>query len=87
MNKCTVCLEFQNIIVQFIFLKYYVIVLCYQTLFFADGERYKYINVTIFDDEIPEGDERFQLILTNPSFGLELGENTTGNIKDVNLGL
>lgn len=33
----------------------------------------------ILDDDIPEGDERFQLILTNPSPGLELGENTTGN--------
>lgn len=32
----------------------------------------------IFDDETPEGDEKFQLILTNPSLGLELGENTTG---------
>lgn len=32
----------------------------------------------IFDDDIPEGDEKFQLILTNPSLGLELGESTTG---------
>lgn len=32
----------------------------------------------ILDDDIPEGDETFQLILTNPSPGLELGEKTTG---------
>ncbi|KAK9408413.1 G-protein coupled receptor 98 [Crotalus adamanteus] len=51
-----------------------------RTLCFADGERYKYIEVQIFDDEIPERDERFQLILTNPSLGLELGENTTATI-------
>ncbi|XP_039203978.1 adhesion G-protein coupled receptor V1 isoform X8 [Crotalus tigris] len=51
-----------------------------RTLYFADGERYKYIEVQIFDDEIPERDERFQLILTNPSLGLELGENTTATI-------
>ncbi|XP_077792347.1 adhesion G-protein coupled receptor V1 isoform X2 [Podarcis muralis] len=51
-----------------------------QTLSFADGERYKYVDVMIFDDEIPEGDERFQLILTNPSLGLELGENTTATV-------
>ncbi|XP_071587409.1 adhesion G-protein coupled receptor V1 isoform X2 [Heliangelus exortis] len=51
-----------------------------RTLFFADGERNKSVVVTIFDDDIPEGDERFQLILTNPSLGLELGENTTATI-------
>ncbi|NWY04075.1 GPR98 protein, partial [Nothoprocta ornata] len=51
-----------------------------RTLFFADGERHKSIDVMIFDDDIPEGDERFQLILTNPSLGLELGENTTATI-------
>ncbi|XP_063151499.1 adhesion G-protein coupled receptor V1 [Candoia aspera] len=51
-----------------------------RTLCFADGERYKYIDVQIFDDEIPESNERFQLILTNPSLGLELGENTTVTI-------
>ncbi|GAB0206124.1 adhesion G-protein coupled receptor V1 [Grus japonensis] len=48
-----------------------------RTLFFADGERNKSVVVTIFDDDIPEGDEKLQLILTNPSLGLELGENTT----------
>nr|XP_033775700.1 adhesion G-protein coupled receptor V1 [Geotrypetes seraphini] len=46
-------------------------------LFFADGEKYKYIDITILDDDIPEGDERFQLVLANPSLGLELGQNTT----------
>ncbi|XP_048383057.2 adhesion G-protein coupled receptor V1 isoform X4 [Stegostoma tigrinum] len=46
-------------------------------IFFADGERYKFLEVTVLDDDIPEGDEAFQLILTNPSFGLELGERTT----------
>ncbi|KAM4797608.1 adhesion G-protein coupled receptor V1-like [Urocitellus parryii] len=30
----------------------------------------------ILDDDIPEGDEKFQLILTNPSPGLELGQQT-----------
>uniref|UniRef100_A0A8C8RXK2 Adhesion G-protein coupled receptor V1 n=1 Tax=Pelusios castaneus TaxID=367368 RepID=A0A8C8RXK2_9SAUR len=52
----------------------------FNTLSFADGERYKYIDVMIFDDDIPEGDEKFQLILTHPSLGLELGENTTVTI-------
>lgn len=37
------------------------------------------MDVVILDDDIPEGDEKFQLILTNPSPGLELGKNTIGN--------
>ncbi|XP_068103893.1 adhesion G-protein coupled receptor V1 [Hyperolius riggenbachi] len=49
-------------------------------LTFADGEKYKFIDVIINDDDIPEGDEMFQLILTNPSRGLELGLNTTATI-------
>ncbi|XDC76153.1 hypothetical protein R6Z07F_007326 [Ovis aries] len=44
-------------------------------LHFANGERYKNVDIMILDDDIPEGDEAFQLILTNPSSGLELGEN------------
>ncbi|OWK12555.1 hypothetical protein Celaphus_00003868, partial [Cervus elaphus hippelaphus] len=44
-------------------------------LHFANGERYKNVDIMILDDDIPEGDEAFQLILTNPSPGLELGEN------------
>ncbi|NWV12723.1 GPR98 protein, partial [Ptilonorhynchus violaceus] len=51
-----------------------------RTLFFADGERNKSVVVVICDDDIPEGVEKFQLILTNPSLGLELGENTTATI-------
>ncbi|XP_037657723.1 adhesion G-protein coupled receptor V1 [Choloepus didactylus] len=45
-------------------------------LYFADGERYKNVDIGILDDDSPEGDENFQLILTNPSPGLELGANT-----------
>uniref|UniRef100_A0A8C3RD85 Adhesion G-protein coupled receptor V1 n=1 Tax=Cyanoderma ruficeps TaxID=181631 RepID=A0A8C3RD85_9PASS len=52
----------------------------FNTLFFADGERNKSVVVVICDDDIPEGVEKFQLILTNPSFGLELGKNTTATI-------
>ncbi|XP_008827569.1 adhesion G-protein coupled receptor V1 [Nannospalax galili] len=47
-----------------------------QILHFADGERYKNVDIVILDDDIPEGDESFQLILTNPSPGLELGKST-----------
>ncbi|KAE8635798.1 hypothetical protein XENTR_v10002742 [Xenopus tropicalis] len=49
-------------------------------LSFDDGERYKFIDIMIYDDNIPEGDESFQLILANPSRGLELGTNTTATI-------
>ncbi|CAH2297028.1 G- coupled receptor 98 [Pelobates cultripes] len=47
---------------------------------FADGERYKFIDISINDDDIPEGEESFQLILANPSHGLELGSNTTATV-------
>ncbi|KAL0979759.1 hypothetical protein UPYG_G00189270 [Umbra pygmaea] len=49
-------------------------------LHFANGERHKFVEVQIIDDVIPEGDERFQLILANPSSGLELGANTTATV-------
>ncbi|XP_030633613.1 adhesion G-protein coupled receptor V1 [Chanos chanos] len=49
-------------------------------LHFVDGERYKFVEVEILDDALPEGDERFRLILTNPSMGLELGPNTTATV-------
>lgn len=49
-----------------------------QRLHFVDGERHKFVEVQIVDDDIPEGPERFQLILSEPSPGLELGTNTTG---------
>lgn len=47
-------------------------------LHFVDGERHKFVEVQIIDDAVPEGAERFQLILSQPSPGLELGTNTTG---------
>ncbi|GAA6109102.1 adhesion G-protein coupled receptor V1 isoform X1 [Tachysurus ichikawai] len=46
-------------------------------LHFVNGERYKFVEVVIIDDPFPEGDEKFQLVLTNPSPGLELGKNIT----------
>lgn len=54
-----------------------------QTLHFADGERHKFVEVQIIDDAIPEGAERFQLILSEPSVGLQLGTNTTGTRRQV----
>lgn len=48
---------------------------------FVHGERHKYVDVQIIDDAIPEGAERFQLILSRPSSGLILGTNTTGTAE------
>lgn len=62
--------------------KLYNALFFFQILNFADGEKYKFVDVTIIDDNIPEGDEMFQLILANPSRGLELGNNTTGKTKE-----
>ncbi|KAJ8006188.1 hypothetical protein DPEC_G00125640 [Dallia pectoralis] len=50
-------------------------------LHFANGERHKFVDVQIIDDVVPEGDERFQLILANPSSGLGLGTNTTATVS------
>ncbi|XP_053180894.1 adhesion G-protein coupled receptor V1 [Scomber japonicus] len=48
---------------------------------FVDGERHKFVEVQIIDDTIPEGAERFQLIMSEPSPGLELGTNTTATVN------
>ncbi|XP_040011455.1 adhesion G-protein coupled receptor V1 [Xiphias gladius] len=50
-------------------------------LHFVDGERHKFVEVQIIDDAIPEGAERFQLILSEPSPGLELGTNTSATVN------
>ncbi|KAM7391822.1 hypothetical protein PAMP_022479 [Pampus punctatissimus] len=50
-------------------------------LHFVDGERHKFVEVQIIDDVIPEGAERFQLILSEPSPGLELGTDTTATVN------
>ncbi|XP_017272706.1 adhesion G-protein coupled receptor V1 [Kryptolebias marmoratus] len=50
-------------------------------LHFVDGERHKFVEVQIIDDATPEGPERFQLILSEPSPGLELGTNTTATVN------
>lgn len=52
-----------------------------QMLLFVHGERHKYVDVQIINDAIPEGAERFQLILSKPSSGVELGTNTTGTTE------
>lgn len=53
-----------------------------QMLHFVDGERHKFVEVHIIDDATPEGPERFQLILSQPSPGLELGTNITGRTME-----
>ncbi|XP_034025926.1 adhesion G-protein coupled receptor V1 isoform X1 [Thalassophryne amazonica] len=50
-------------------------------LYFVDGERRKFVEVEIIDDTLPEAAERFQLILSGPSTGLELGTNTTATVN------
>ncbi|KAM8865111.1 adhesion G-protein coupled receptor V1 isoform 2-T2 [Synchiropus picturatus] len=50
------------------------------TLYFVDGEKHKFVEVQIVDDAVPEGEERFQLILSDPSPGLELGINSSATV-------
>ncbi|XP_041926588.1 adhesion G-protein coupled receptor V1 [Alosa sapidissima] len=49
-------------------------------LHFAHGERFRFIEIEILDDSLPEGDEQFLVILTNPSPGLELGANVSATV-------
>ncbi|XP_061753493.1 adhesion G-protein coupled receptor V1 [Nerophis ophidion] len=50
-------------------------------LHFVNGEKHKFVEVQIIDDIVPEGAERFQLVLSDPSPGLELGLNTTATVN------
>jgi len=52
----------------------------YQELVFLNGETTKQIRVEIVDDEIPEPDETFEVILSNPKNGLTLGTPSRGRI-------
>ncbi|XP_070543508.1 adhesion G-protein coupled receptor V1-like isoform X2 [Ptychodera flava] len=51
-----------------------------KVLTFGDGENMKIITVEIFEDNIPEDDEVFEVILDNPNFGLELGSPSRASI-------
>nr|XP_006812422.1 PREDICTED: G protein coupled receptor 98-like protein isoform X1 [Saccoglossus kowalevskii] len=44
-----------------------------QVLTFTDGESMKIIVMEILEDDIPEDDETFEVILDNVNYGLELG--------------
>ncbi|XP_038076858.1 adhesion G-protein coupled receptor V1-like isoform X2 [Patiria miniata] len=52
-----------------------------QVLSFGDGETTRTINVAIFDDDIAEADETFELILNNPTGGLQLGDPAKVTIR------
>jgi hypothetical protein len=45
------------------------------TLQFAAGETNKQITITILDDALPERDEQFRLVLSNPTGGVWLGNS------------
>ena len=44
------------------------------TLTFGPGETLKTISIPILDDDLPEGDETFTLILSNPTGGAQLNQ-------------
>ena len=48
-------------------------------MIFANGEESKEIVIEIIDDQLPEPDESFEVILSNPKNGLELGTPSRGN--------
>ncbi|KAL3865787.1 hypothetical protein ACJMK2_043142 [Sinanodonta woodiana] len=49
-------------------------------LLFANGENQKVILVEIINDDIPEPDETFQVILSNPTNGLVLGSPNIASV-------
>jgi uncharacterized delta-60 repeat protein len=49
----------------------------YGTVTFDIGERTKTISIPVFEDTPPENDERFQVVLTNPSAGAVIGDGGT----------
>ncbi|XP_061172919.1 adhesion G-protein coupled receptor V1-like [Saccostrea echinata] len=51
-----------------------------QEIFFAKGENQKYIMLEILNDDIPEPDETFQVILSQPREGVEIGEPSRANV-------
>ncbi|XP_069137444.1 adhesion G-protein coupled receptor V1-like isoform X2 [Argopecten irradians] len=51
-----------------------------QELFFAKGESNKMIILEILDDDIPEPDETFEVILSNPTNGLQMGNESRATV-------
>ena len=49
-----------------------------QELVFLNGDRTKSINIEIVNDDLPEPDEVFEVILSNPKNGLVLGTPSRG---------
>ena len=48
-----------------------------------DSQRNANYEITILDDDIPEGNETFVVLLGNPSADLELGNVTTATVTIV----
>ncbi|XP_039258016.2 adhesion G-protein coupled receptor V1-like isoform X1 [Styela clava] len=51
------------------------------TITIPDSQDKVYFPITILDDDIPEGDETFEVLIGNPSIGLEIGNSTKSTIK------
>ncbi|XP_060082724.1 adhesion G-protein coupled receptor V1-like [Ylistrum balloti] len=49
-------------------------------LFFAKGESNKMILIEILNDDIPEPDETFEVILSNPTNGLQMGNQSRATV-------
>lgn len=58
-------------------------VLNFQELIFLKGEERKYVLIEIYNDNIAEPDETFEVILANPGNGAILGTPSRGEIISV----
>ena len=57
----------------------------FQDIEFLPGEYQKIITVQIYDDEEPEPNEEFEVILASPKNGLRLGEPHKGRVFNFSL--
>ena len=78
MYACTQYLIFSVISTLTLSVGYDVSVVLLQMLYLVDGERREFVEVQIIEDVVvPERAERFQIILSRPSPGMEPGTYIT----------
>ena len=55
--------------------------ICVQEVVFGPGESQKEILIEIINDALPEPDERFEVVLSNPKNGAALGQFVRGGYE------
>lgn len=60
-----------------------VCLMCFRTvtLTFEEGELHKQVYISVLDDDIPEDTEAFELVLSNPVGGAQIGADGTMSVS------